>query len=130
MSDPLVFPWRDSKPISSSKTLKLSSIPCTKMLNWAMSHMSADSSKAHEKNEHAWARSFICSHTSRESSSICLVIVCFDKATSFAFFFYTFLTNILCKFSETGLSNFFTVRERLMFFSQHEGNFVGYFEHC
>lgn len=33
MSDSLVLPWSDSKPISSLKTLKLSSIPLIKMFN-------------------------------------------------------------------------------------------------
>ena len=52
MSNPHVLPWSDSSPMSSSNTLKLLSISLIKILNWATSLISADSSKANEKNEH------------------------------------------------------------------------------
>ena len=43
----------------SSKILKLSSLLVIKMLNWTISHMSADFSKATEKKENAWTRFFL-----------------------------------------------------------------------
>ena len=62
--------------------------------------MSVDSSNANEIKEHAWPRSSRCSETSCESSSVCHVIVCVERAiyftlpsiilspTNFLFFFY------------------------------------------
>ena len=102
MSDPPVFPWSNSKPISSSNTLKISSSPRKKSLN--VLHQCQHIRSRLMKKRDKCTRSFTCLHTSQESSSMRLVIVWFDKVTSFTFFSILLSPTNYANFCRQGLT--------------------------